>query len=64
VLEQIGVTYENGDPVYEAYGIGGTVPFYTKIMGEIIIDSLEIKQIEAYEGMLPNLIRACSAWIF
>lgn len=29
VLEQIGVTYENGDPVYEAYGIGGTFPFYT-----------------------------------
>lgn len=27
VLEQIGVTYENGDPVYEAYGIGGSVPF-------------------------------------
>ncbi|MDF2904325.1 MAG: hypothetical protein K0S25_1963 [Bacillus sp. (in: firmicutes)] len=30
-LEDIGVTYENGDSVYEAYGIGGTVPFYTKI---------------------------------
>jgi len=37
VLEQIGVTYENGDAVYEAYGIGGTVPFYTKIMDEIMV---------------------------
>lgn len=27
VLEEIGVAYENGDSVYEAYGIGGTVPF-------------------------------------
>lgn len=54
VLEQIGVTYENGDPVYEAYGIGGTVPFYTKIMDEIIIDTLKIKQIEVDVGMLPK----------
>lgn len=30
VLEEIGVTYENGDAIYEAYGIGGTVPFYNK----------------------------------
>ncbi|GJM68965.1 hypothetical protein HMSSN036_11810 [Paenibacillus macerans] len=52
--EQIGVTYENGDPVYEAYGIGGAVPFYTKIMDEIMIDSLKIKQIEVDIGMLPN----------
>lgn len=56
-LEQIGVTYENGDPVYEAYGIGGTEPFYTKIMDEIIIDSLKIKQIEVDVGMLPKSYR-------
>jgi predicted aspartyl protease len=54
VLEQIGVTYENGDPVYEAYGIGGTVPFYTKVMDEIIMDTLKIKQIEVDVGMLPK----------
>lgn len=38
VLEEIGVIYENGDTIYEAYGIGGTVPFYTKVMDEIQID--------------------------
>ncbi|MDF2652896.1 MAG: hypothetical protein K0Q73_8701 [Paenibacillus sp.] len=54
VMEQIGVTYENGDPVYEAYGIGGTVPFYTKIMDEIILDSLTIKKMEVDIGMLPK----------
>lgn len=54
VLEQIGVTYENGDPVYEAYGIGGTVPFYTKIMDEIMVGSLKIKQMEVDVGMLPK----------
>lgn len=54
VLEQIGVTYENGDPVYEAYGIGGSVPFYTKIMDEIIIDTLKIKNIEVDVGVLPK----------
>ncbi len=54
VLEQIGVNYENGDPVYEAYGIGGSVPFYTKVMDEIIIDSLKIEQIEVDVGMLPK----------
>lgn len=54
VLEQIGVTYENGDPVYEAYGVGGTVPFYTKILDEIIIDSLSLKRVEVDVGMLPK----------
>lgn len=54
VLEQIGVTYENGDPVFEAYGIGGAVPFYTKIMDEIMIGSLKIKQMEIDVGMLPK----------
>lgn len=54
VLDQIGVTYENGDPVYEAYGIGGTVPFYTKILDEIMIDILKIKDIEVDVGLLPK----------
>ncbi|WP_246309735.1 hypothetical protein [Paenibacillus alginolyticus] len=47
-------SYENGDPVYEAYGIGGTVPFYTKVMDEIMIGSLKIKQMEVDVGMLPK----------
>lgn len=54
VLEQIGVTYENGDPVYEAYGIGGSVPFYTKVLDEILLGSLRIEQFEVDVGMLPN----------
>jgi predicted aspartyl protease len=53
-LEEIGVTYENGDPVYEAYGIGGTVPFYTKIMDEIVIDTLRIEYVEVDVGILPK----------
>lgn len=55
VLEQIGVTYENSDAVYEAYGIGGIVPFYTKIMDEIMVGSLKIKQMEVDVGVLPKL---------
>lgn len=43
-LEAIGVTYENGDPVYEAYGIGGTVPFYTKVMDYIQLDSSKLSK--------------------
>ncbi|MHA6250494.1 retropepsin-like aspartic protease [Oceanobacillus sp. CAU 1775] len=35
ILEKIGVTYENGDTIYEAYGIGGSVPFYTKTMDSL-----------------------------
>ncbi|TVX97961.1 retropepsin-like aspartic protease [Cohnella terricola] len=54
VLEEIGVTYENGDEVYEAYGIGGTVPFYTKVLDEIVIDQLQIQSIEVDVGMLPK----------
>ena len=30
ILEEIGLVYENNDLVYEAYGIGGAVSFYTK----------------------------------
>lgn len=54
VLEEIGVTYENGDSVYEAYGIGGTMPFYTKVMDEIVIDTLRIKHVEIDVGILPK----------
>lgn len=46
VLEAVGVTYENGDPVYEAYGIGGTVSFYTKVMDYIQLDKLKAEQME------------------
>lgn len=54
VLEEIGVTYENGDSVYEAYGIGGTMPFYTKVMDEIVIDTLRIVHVEVDVGILPK----------
>ncbi|MGM0845113.1 MAG: aspartyl protease family protein [Bacillota bacterium] len=54
VLEEIGVTYENGDDIYEAYGIGGSVPFYTKVMDEIIIDRITLKNIEIDVGVLPK----------
>ncbi|MGO4698996.1 aspartyl protease family protein [Paenibacillus sp. 2TAB26] len=54
ILDAIGVTYENGDAVYEAYGIGGTVPFYTKVMDYIQLDNLKAEQIEVDVGMLPN----------
>lgn len=54
VLEEIGVTYENGDPVYEAYGIGGSAAFYTKVMDEIVIDTFRIKQVEVDVGILPR----------
>lgn len=54
VLEKIGVTYENGDKIYEAYGIGGTVPFYTKVLDKVQIDNLKIKDFELDVGMLPN----------
>lgn len=54
VLEDIGVRYENGDAVYESYGIGGTVPFYTKVMEEIHIDCFVVKNIEVDIGILPR----------
>lgn len=54
VLEEIGVSYENGDPVYEVYGIGGTVPFYTKVMDFIQLDALRIGSIEVDVGVLPK----------
>jgi predicted aspartyl protease len=54
ILEEIGVTYENGDDIYEAYGIGGSVPFYTKAMDEIQIDRFNIKNTEIDVGVLPK----------
>lgn len=54
VLEEIGVMYENGDAIYEAYGIGSTVPFYTKTMNHIVIGNFTIKNFEIDVGMLPN----------
>ncbi|RSK27619.1 hypothetical protein EJF36_12440 [Bacillus sp. HMF5848] len=54
ILEEIGVLYENGDKIYEAYGIGGSVPFYTKVMDEIKIDTFSIKDFELDVGMLPK----------
>lgn len=54
ILETIGVTYENGDEIYEAYGIGGSVPFYTKVIDEIKIDTFSIKDFELDVVMLPK----------
>lgn len=54
MLESIGVNYENGDTIYEAYGIGGSVPFYTKIMDDIKIDTFTIENFEIDVGMLPE----------
>lgn len=54
VLEEIGVVYENDDSVYEAYGIGGKVPFYTKVIDVIEIDGFIMKNIEIDVGVLPK----------
>ncbi len=54
VLVEIGVSYENGDSIYEAYGIGGSVPFYTKVMDEIQIDTFVVKNMEIDVGILPK----------
>lgn len=54
ILEEIGVTYENGDAIYEAYGIDGSVPFYTKVLDEIQIDTFSIKDFEIDVGVLPK----------
>ncbi|MGP0576860.1 aspartyl protease family protein [Paenibacillus peoriae] len=53
-LEEIGVTYETGDSIYEAYGIGGSIPFYTKIMDRIEIGTNSIENIEIDVGRLPK----------
>lgn len=54
ILEKIGVTYETGDSIYEAYGIGGSVPFYTKIMDRVEIGTRSIENIEIDVGILPK----------
>ncbi|MBT2286969.1 retroviral-like aspartic protease family protein [Paenibacillus polymyxa] len=54
VLEEIGVTYETGDSIFEAYGIGGSIPFYTKIMDRIVIGTNSIENIEIDVGILPK----------
>lgn len=54
ILEEIGLVYEYGDNIYEDYGIGGSVPFYTKIMDEIQIDTFIVKDIEEDVGILPK----------
>lgn len=54
ILEKVGVSYENGDTIYEAYGIGGTVPFYTKVMDEVRIDTFTVGDFEIDVGILPN----------
>lgn len=54
ILEEIGLIYENGDAIYEAYGIGGSAPFFTKIVDSIQIDSEIINNIEIDVGILPK----------
>lgn len=54
ILEEIGMTYETGDSIYEAYGIGGSVPFYTKIMDRVEIGTRSIENIEIDVGILPK----------
>ncbi|MGC6583775.1 aspartyl protease family protein [Paenibacillus sp. Dod16] len=54
ILEEIGVTYETGDSIYEACGIGGSIPFYTKIMDRIEIGARSIENIEIDVGILPK----------
>ncbi len=52
ILESIGVSYENGDTIYEAYGIGGSVPFYTKIMDSLKVGTFTIENFEVDVGIL------------
>lgn len=44
VLEEIGVTYENGDTIYEAYGIDGSIQ-----IGSLVVDDIEVDV-----GILPR----------
>ncbi|WEG10778.1 retropepsin-like aspartic protease [Pullulanibacillus sp. KACC 23026] len=53
-LSEIGVSYENGDIVYEAYGIGGNVHFYSKKMDSIEIGDFKISSVEIDVSILPN----------
>lgn len=54
ILETIGVSYESADTIYEVYGIGRSVPFYTKVMEEIRMDSFVIEDVEIDVGILPR----------
>lgn len=54
LLEKIEVYYENGDPIYEAYGIGGSIPFYTKTVNKIQIGTFEVNDKEIDVGTLPK----------
>lgn len=54
ILEEIGVKYEEGDSIYEAYGIGGSVPFYTKSIDQIEVDTLVLQNFEIDVGILPK----------
>lgn len=54
LLEKIEIYYENGDPIYEAYGIGGSIPFYTKTVNKIQLGTLELSDIEIDVGTLPK----------
>jgi predicted aspartyl protease len=54
ILEEIGVKYEKGDTIYEAYGIGGSVPFYTKNMDKLQIGSFTVRDLQVDVGMLPE----------
>lgn len=54
ILGEIGVIYERGDSIYEAYGIGGSVPFYTKIVDRVEIGTRSIENIEIDVGILPK----------
>lgn len=53
-LEEIGIRYETGDEIYEAYGIGGSVPFYTKRLDQLRLGDYIIKDFVVDVGMLPN----------
>lgn len=54
MLEIIGIKYEEGDSIYEAYGIGGSVPFYTKIVDQVKVDTLTLNDFEIDVGILPK----------
>mgnify|MGYP001304110765 CR=1 FL=1 len=54
ILEEVGVKYEKGDYVFQAYGIGGIMPFYCKTLDEILIGDHSIKNVTIDVGMLPK----------
>jgi predicted aspartyl protease len=54
VLDSIGIAYENGDTVFEAYGIGDSVHFYSKKMDNIEVGNLKLKDFEIDVSVLPK----------